>query len=114
METEEVSAETVIVPSKNDVIDVTVHPLVLLSAADHYHRVARGTRKRVVGILLGSVYKGRVDATNSFAVPFEEDTKNPVSKILIAVGCGIPPQYVYPSANDASSSPVYYLLTLVS
>lgn len=62
-----------------DIEDVTMHPLVLLSAADHYHRVARGTRKRVVGMLLGSVYKGRVDATNSFAVPFEEDSKNPVS-----------------------------------
>jgi len=61
-----------------DIVDVTVHPLVLLSAADHYHRVARGTRKRVVGVLLGSVSRGKVDATNSFAVPFEEDSKNPV------------------------------------
>eukprot|EP00553_Chaetoceros_curvisetus_P009375 CAMPEP_0204622112 /NCGR_PEP_ID=MMETSP0717-20131115/7769_1 /ASSEMBLY_ACC=CAM_ASM_000666 /TAXON_ID=230516 /ORGANISM="Chaetoceros curvisetus" /LENGTH=345 /DNA_ID=CAMNT_0051636729 /DNA_START=53 /DNA_END=1090 /DNA_ORIENTATION=+ len=60
-----------------DIVDLTIHPLVLLSAADHYHRVARGTRKRVVGVLLGSVSKGRVDATNSFAVPFEEDNKNP-------------------------------------
>lgn len=61
-----------------DVVDVTVHPLVLLSAADHYHRVARGTRKRVVGVLLGAVFQGHVDATNSFAVPFEEDSRNPV------------------------------------
>jgi 26S proteasome regulatory subunit N8 len=61
-----------------DVLDVTIHPLVLLSAADHYHRVARGTRKRVVGVLLGSVIKGRVDCTNSFAVPFEEDSRNPL------------------------------------
>ena len=59
--------------------EVIMHPLVLLSAADHYHRVARGTRKRVVGVLLGQVYKGKVDATNSFAVPFEEDSRNPVS-----------------------------------
>jgi hypothetical protein len=58
---------------------VIMHPLVLLSAADHYHRVARGTRKRVVGVLLGTVFKGEVDCTNSFAVPFEEDSKNPVS-----------------------------------
>jgi len=78
METEEMTAEVAVVAPKNEVIDVTVHPLVLLSAADHYHRVARGTRKRVVGILLGSVHRGRVDATNSFAVPFEEDSKNPV------------------------------------
>ena len=61
-----------------DVVDATVHPLVLLSAADHYHRVARGTRKRVVGVLLGQVVKGKVEATNSFAVPFEEDSRNPV------------------------------------
>merc|ERR1719482_1003011 len=60
-----------------DVVDVTVHPLVLLSAADHYHRVARGTRKRAVGVLLGTVSRGRVDAVNSFAVPFEEDSRNP-------------------------------------
>jgi len=61
-----------------NVVDVTIHPLVLLSAADHYHRVARGTRKRVVGVLLGTVVKGRVDCTNSFAVPFEEDSRNPL------------------------------------
>lgn len=60
-----------------DIVDVTIHPLVLLSAADHYHRVALGTRKRVVGALLGTVSRSRVDATNSFAVPFEEDAKNP-------------------------------------
>lgn len=61
----------------NEVVDVTVHPLVLLSAADHYHRVARGTRKRAVGVLLGTVVRGKVDASNSFAVPFEEDSRNP-------------------------------------
>ena len=68
-----------------DIKDVTVHPLVLLSAVDHYNRVAKGTRKRVVGVLLGSVDKGSVDATNSFAVPFEEDNKNPVSEDIIVL-----------------------------
>ena len=29
-----------------------------------------------MGVLLGSASRGRVDATNSFAVPFEEDSKN--------------------------------------
>ena len=72
--------ETVLVKN-GDIEEVTMHPLVLLSAADHYHRVARGTRKRVVGLLLGTVHRGKVDATNSFAVPFEEDSKNPVSEI---------------------------------
>lgn len=46
---------------------VTVHPLVLLSVVDHYNRVAKDTKKRVVGVLLGSVSKGEVDVTNSFA-----------------------------------------------
>lgn len=72
--------EVVEATPKLGIIDqVTMHPLVLLSAADHYHRVARGTKKRVVGILLGMVSKGVVDCTNSFAVPFEEDSRNPVS-----------------------------------
>mmetsp|Transcript_7012 Transcript_7012/g.25863 ORF Transcript_7012/g.25863 Transcript_7012/m.25863 type:complete len:292 (+) Transcript_7012:272-1147(+) len=52
---------------------VVVHPLVLLSVVDHFHRVARDTRKRVVGVLLGNKSKGVVDVTNSYAVPFEED-----------------------------------------
>lgn len=46
---------------------VVVHPLVLLSVVDHYNRVAKDTERRVVGILLGSVTKGRVEVTNSFA-----------------------------------------------
>ncbi|CAM9495457.1 unnamed protein product [Ascophyllum nodosum] len=60
-----------------EIHEVVVHPLVLLSTVDHYNRVAKGTKKRVVGVLLGSRYKGVVDVTNSFAVPFEEDLKNP-------------------------------------
>mmetsp|Transcript_32655 Transcript_32655/g.104076 ORF Transcript_32655/g.104076 Transcript_32655/m.104076 type:complete len:193 (+) Transcript_32655:179-757(+) len=60
--------------SKPDV--VVVHPLVLLSIVDNYNRVARGTKKRVVGVLLGEKSKGRVDITNSYAVPFEEDEKD--------------------------------------
>ncbi|RYQ83882.1 hypothetical protein Ahy_B10g102759 isoform B [Arachis hypogaea] len=56
---------------------VIVHPLVLLSIVDNYNRVAKDTRKRVVGVLLGSTLKGTVDVTNSYAVPFEEDDKDP-------------------------------------
>jgi len=55
---------------------VVVHPLVLLSVVDHYNRVARDTKKRVVGILLGETHQGKVDITNSYAVPFEEDPKD--------------------------------------
>ena len=58
--------------------EVIVHPLVLLSVADHYNRVAKDARnKRVVGVLLGSRIGNVVDACNSFAVPFEEDASNP-------------------------------------
>lgn len=79
MEIDEEETPAVETALTGDIKEVTMHPLVLLSAADHYHRVARGTRKRVVGVLLGSVSKGVVDCTNSFAVPFEEDSKNAVS-----------------------------------
>jgi hypothetical protein len=34
--------------------EVVIHPLVLLSVTDHYNRVAKDTRKRVVGVLLGN------------------------------------------------------------
>lgn len=57
---------------------VVVHPLVLLSVVDHYNRVAKDTNNRVAGVLLGEISKdGVVDCTNSFAVPFEEDPKDP-------------------------------------
>ncbi|PVU89829.1 hypothetical protein BB559_004913 [Furculomyces boomerangus] len=52
---------------------VVVHPLVLLSVVDHYNRVAKNTKKRVVGVLLGQVYGSVVNVSNSFAVPFEEE-----------------------------------------
>jgi len=55
---------------------VSVAPLVLLSAADHFGRQAKGTRKRVVGVLLGQNDGKNVRVSNSFAVPFEEDDKD--------------------------------------
>lgn len=87
--TETAASLTKILP----VSDVVIHPLVLLSAADHYHRVAKDTRKRVVGAILGQVKKGSVEATNSFAVPFEEDLRNPVS----AQQCLTSDELLYPS-----------------
>ncbi|OZJ02583.1 26S proteasome regulatory subunit rpn-8 [Bifiguratus adelaidae] len=57
--------------------NVVVHPLVLLSVVDHYNRVARNTKKRVVGVLLGQTKGKHVNVANSFAVPFEEDEKDP-------------------------------------
>ncbi|KAL9110866.1 MAG: hypothetical protein Q9227_004666 [Pyrenula ochraceoflavens] len=67
------TAETLSLVTRN----VTVAPLVLLSAADHYGRSAKGTRKRVVGVLLGQNDGKNVRVSNSFAVPFEEEEKDP-------------------------------------
>lgn len=77
---------------------VSVAPLVLLSVADHYGRSAKGTKKRVVGVLLGQNDSRNVRVSNSYAgedsqprlivwsdvdidrcliVPFEEDERDP-------------------------------------
>ncbi|KAG8934226.1 proteasome regulatory particle subunit [Tulasnella sp. 417] len=62
---------------------VAVHPLVLLSVADHHARsAARSSNKRVVGILLGQDNGKTVNVANSFAVPFEEDDKDPKTWFL--------------------------------
>ncbi len=56
---------------------VVVHPLVLLSVTDHHARsVARGSSKRVVGVLLGQDNGKSINVANSFGVPFEEDDKD--------------------------------------
>lgn len=57
------TAETLSLVTRN----VSVAPLVLLSAADHYSRSAKGTRKRVVGVLLGQNNGANVRVSNSFA-----------------------------------------------
>ena len=59
IKTQQISARTI--------EKVVVHPLVLLSIVDHYNRVAKDSRKRVVGVLLGSSSRGIVDVTNSYA-----------------------------------------------
>ncbi|KAJ1678874.1 proteasome regulatory particle subunit [Spiromyces aspiralis] len=64
---------------------VIVHPLVLLSVVDHFNRIAKGVsgdNLRVVGVLLGHATKGYVEVSNSYAVPFEEDPKDPNSWFL--------------------------------
>lgn len=53
--------------SSRSIEKVVVHPLVLLSIVDNYNRVASVSRKRVVGVLLGSIHRGTVDVTNSYA-----------------------------------------------
>ncbi|KAL2041642.1 hypothetical protein N7G274_005426 [Stereocaulon virgatum] len=67
------TAETLSLVSRT----VSVAPLVLLSAADHFGRSGKGLRKRVVGVLLGQNDGKNVRVSNSFAVPFEEDEKDP-------------------------------------
>ncbi|OLY80374.1 26S proteasome regulatory subunit rpn-8 [Smittium mucronatum] len=52
---------------------VVVHPLVLLSVVDHYNRVSKNSKKRVVGVLMGQVTGNLVNVANSYAVPFEEE-----------------------------------------
>lgn len=59
------TAETLSFVSKN----VTVAPLVLLSVVDHFNRTQKGSRKRVVGVLLGQNDGNNVRVSNSFAGP---------------------------------------------
>ncbi|KIJ34645.1 hypothetical protein M422DRAFT_61372 [Sphaerobolus stellatus SS14] len=61
---------------------VIVHPLVLLSVADHHARSAHSSNKRVVGVLLGQDNGKTVNVANSFAIPFEEDEKDPKTFFL--------------------------------
>ena len=56
--------------------NVAVHPIVLLSVVDHYYRLAKETNRRVVGALLGEYIDGKIDVTNCYALPFEEDPKD--------------------------------------
>ncbi|KAF7632163.1 MPN domain-containing protein [Meloidogyne graminicola] len=57
---------------------VVVHPLVLLSVVDHFNRISKTQRvSRVVGILLGSMSSDKtIDTSNSFAVPYDEDSED--------------------------------------
>ena len=63
---------------------VDVHPLVLLSVVDHFTRINAKSSvvKRVAGLLLGNVVGGekgeaRLDISTCFAVPFDENRKEP-------------------------------------
>ena len=55
---------------------VAVHPIVLLSVVDHYYRLAKETNRRVIGALLGEYIDDKIDITNCYALPFEEDPKD--------------------------------------
>lgn len=67
-----------------------VHPLVLLSVVDHYNRVAKDTKKRVVGVLLGENSKGRIEITNSFAGTYRTQILQYVGLVLMALNAFSP------------------------
>ena len=72
------SKPELVTPSSNkNVVEVIIHPLVLLSVVDHFNRVSKDVNRRVVGVLLGTRDGNRADVTNSYAVPFEEKLDNP-------------------------------------
>lgn len=73
------TAETLSLVTKT----VTVAPLVLLSVADHYGRTAKGTRKRVVGVLLGENSGQTVRVSNSFAGASCSHTPTPLDLLLL-------------------------------
>jgi len=56
--------------------EVVVHPIVLLNIVDHFNRVAKDSNRRIVGVLLGEFWKGKLDITNMYAVPFDEDPRD--------------------------------------
>lgn len=63
---------------------VSIAPLVLLSAVDHYERILGDSNssimgeKRVLGVILGEelINEKKIRISNSFAIPFEEDEKD--------------------------------------
>ncbi|GFZ48514.1 26S proteasome regulatory subunit RPN8 [Saitozyma sp. JCM 24511] len=63
-------------------VNVVIHPLVLLSVVDHASRVPISKNKRVLGILLGQDEGNTINVANSFAVPFEEDERDPKTFFL--------------------------------
>src|SRR5699024_3316812 len=61
---------------------VTVAPMVLLSAVDHYNRtIVKGSKRRVVGVLLGQNDGKNVRVSNSFAGEFSPLSLSPLSHL---------------------------------
>lgn len=69
-------------PDRSDHAHSVIHPLVLLSVVDHAARVPLPNKKRVLGVLLGQDDGHTINVANSFAVPFEEDDKDPKTFFL--------------------------------
>lgn len=62
--------------NKHNITEVIIHPVILLSVVDHYHRLAKETNRRVIGVLLGEFVGDKIEVTNCYAVPFEEDPRD--------------------------------------
>lgn len=70
------TAETLSLVTRN----VSVAPLVLLSVVDHYNRaVIKGSKRRVVGVLLGQNDGKNVRVSNSFAGELPSGVTAPIS-----------------------------------
>jgi len=77
------TAETLSLVTRN----VSVAPLVLLSVADHYGRSAKGTKKRVVGVLLGQNDGKNARVSNSFAGTLTFPPKPSPFMLLVTGSC---------------------------
>ena len=91
------TAETLSLVTRN----VSVAPLVLLSAADHFGRSGKGLRKRVVGVLLGQNDGKNVRVSNSFAGKF--DTETPTTEALLTC------PFLVPFEEDDKDPSVWFL-----
>ena len=65
-----------------DKVVAAVHPLTILSIIDHYRRLNVTGAGRVVGALLGTAHGHIISLTSSFAVPFDQDPKDPRASFL--------------------------------
>lgn len=65
-----------------DKVVAAVHPLTILSIIDHHRRLNISASGRVVGAVLGTVHGHTVSLTSSFAVPFDQDPKDPRASFL--------------------------------
>ena len=90
---------------------VEVHPLVLLSTVDHYNRVEATGKKRVVGVLLGDIEKGKVDVTNSFAGTPSRHSWRPILAPFMLLLCRRQSMAssAVPFEEDESAGNIWYL-----
>lgn len=104
------TAETLSLVTRN----VSVAPLVLLSAADHYGRTAKGTKKRVVGVLLGQNDGKNVRVSNSFAGKLPTRTPVAIAAILLVLFADISSTAQCPSRKTRRTRRYGFWITTTS